>query len=124
MIGAETADDVYGPLRKVVELRGRILLMGVGLDRMTMLHLAELEAGRRPFVHWARGVDGPPVRVLGGKCSRGFEKLGSTVAPFEVRTKVPSSPSRLFDVCGTVAAGRRHSADASDHAFWTRLPRV
>jgi aminoglycoside 3-N-acetyltransferase len=113
VIEGETPDDVYGPLRKVVELRGSVLLMGVGLNRMTMLHLAELNAGRRPFVHWARGADGEAVRVLGGKCSLGFENLAETLAPCEVRITVGTSRWRLFDAATVVDAAanaiREHS---------------
>src|SRR5215211_2162691 len=49
LIGAETEADVFGPLRALVEQNGAVALMGVGLTRMTLLHLAEVEAGRRPF---------------------------------------------------------------------------
>src|SRR5438552_702088 len=46
LIDAETSLDTFGPLRQLVALGGWVLLMGVRLDRMTILHLAEVEAGR------------------------------------------------------------------------------
>ena len=35
---------------------------------MTLLHLAEMEAGRRPFIRWALGNDGHPLRVVRASC--------------------------------------------------------
>jgi NADPH-dependent 2,4-dienoyl-CoA reductase/sulfur reductase-like enzyme len=45
LIGAETDADVFGPLRALADHDGAVVLMGVGLTRMTLLHLAEVEAG-------------------------------------------------------------------------------
>ena len=96
LIGAETDADVFGPLRALVKENGAVVLMGVGLTRMTLLHLAEVEAGRRPFIRWARGRDGRPVRVRVGECSEGFESLAPILAPVERRLLVGASPWRVF----------------------------
>lgn len=96
LIGAETDADVFGPLRALVEENGAVVLMGVGLPQMTLLHLAEVEAGRRPFIRWARGCDGRPVRVRAGECSEGFESLAPTLVPVERRLLVGASPWRVF----------------------------
>jgi aminoglycoside N3'-acetyltransferase len=65
--------DVYAPLRELAAREGKIALMGVGLDRMTFLHVAEQEAGRELFRRWADGADGQPMCVAVGGCSQGFE---------------------------------------------------
>jgi len=96
LIGAETDADVFGPLRALVEESGAVALMGVDLTRMTLLHLAEVEAGRRPFIRWARGSDGRPVRVRAGECSEGFESLASALAPVERKVFVGQSRWRVF----------------------------
>ncbi len=96
LIDAETHADVFGPLRALVEEDGAVVLMGVGLTRMTLIHLAEVEAGRRPFIRWARGRDGRPVRVRGGECSGGFESLAPTLAPIERQFLVGRSRWRVF----------------------------
>ena len=96
LIGAETDADVFGPLRALVKENGAVVLMGVGLTRMTLLHLAEVEAGRRPFIRWARGRDGRAVRVRAGECSEGFESLAPTLAPVERRLLVGASQWRVF----------------------------
>ena len=96
LIGAETQTDVFGPLRALVEHDGAVVLMGVDLTKMTLLHLAEAEAGRRPFVRWARGCDGRVVRVRTGECSEGFESLAAALAPVEATMLVGASCWRVF----------------------------
>ena len=102
LIGAETDADVFGPLRALAARDGAVVLMGVGLTRMTLLHLAVVEAGRRPFVRWARGRDGAAVRARAGECSDGFERLAPALAPIERRTKVGDSPWRVFPARATL----------------------
>ena len=47
LIAAQSPADVYGPIRELAAREGRILLIGVGLNRMTAIHLAEQQSGRR-----------------------------------------------------------------------------
>jgi aminoglycoside 3-N-acetyltransferase len=54
---------------------GFVLLMGVGLEKVTLLHLAEKEAGRTLFRRWANDRNGRPIAVEVGGCSEGFGKL-------------------------------------------------
>ena len=96
LIGAETEADVFGPLRALVEENGAVVLMGVDLTKMTLLHLAEVEAGRRPFVWWAQGHDGRAVRVRAGECSNGFESLAAALATIERAALVAQSSWRVF----------------------------
>ena len=96
LIAADEHRDQFGPLRALVDHDGWIVLMGVSLTSMTLLHLAEVEAGRTPFVFWALGADGRPVRTLGGGCSLGFDALAPVLAPIERSTDVGSSRWRAF----------------------------
>lgn len=96
LIGAETTDDSFGPLRGLVDCEGWAILMGVSLTKLTLLHLAEVEAGRRPFIRWALGPGNAVTRVMGGECSRGFDRLAEVLAPLERRIEVGSSPWRAF----------------------------
>ncbi|MEY2468384.1 MAG: aminoglycoside 3-N-acetyltransferase [Actinomycetota bacterium] len=96
LIDAETDADVFGPLRALVEEDGAVVLMGVGLTRLTLLHLAEVDAGRRPFIRWGRGRDARAVRVRVGECSEGFESLASSLAPVERRLVVGASEWRML----------------------------
>jgi aminoglycoside 3-N-acetyltransferase len=95
-MGYETPDDVYGPLRGLVDRDGRVVLMGVSLTSMTLLHLAESVAGRGAFVRWALGPDGSPARSRGGECSKGFDNLADALAPIEQQTRVGKSVWRAY----------------------------
>lgn len=99
---SETEQDVYGPLRALAEADGAVALMGVGLTRMTLLHVAEVASGRRPFIRWTRGAGGVAVRVRAGECSEGFESLAETLAPIETRRLVGKSPWRVFPAAAVV----------------------
>lgn len=74
-VGGQSPSDVYAPLTALAREGGAVLLAGVGLERMTLLHLAEKEAGRTLFRRWANGADGEPVAVEVGGCSEGFGRL-------------------------------------------------
>jgi aminoglycoside 3-N-acetyltransferase len=111
LIGAETDADVFGPLRALVEEQGAVVLMGIDLTRMTLLHLAEVEAGRRPFIRWARGRDGRVVRVRVGECSEGFESLAPTLAPVERVRRVGVHPAEDKEYRQTYLARVRGEVD-------------
>lgn len=103
LMAAETDEDMFGPYRALVAHGGHVLLIGVGLNRMTILHLAEVEAGRRPFIRWVRGPDGEPMRSRGGECSSGFPNLDQVLTPHETNTRVGQSTWRVFPARDLVA---------------------
>ena len=77
VVRGQTPEDVYAPLRVLTENDGLLLLMGTDLTSLTFVHYAELAAGRRLCIRWARrpaGIEGCRC----GSCSAGFGKL----APF------------------------------------------
>jgi aminoglycoside 3-N-acetyltransferase len=88
--------DVYAPLRILAARGGFVLLIGVGLDRMTLIHLAEERAGRTLFRRWANGPDGKPMEVETGSCSEGFANLEPVVGGLARETQVGSSRWRAF----------------------------
>lgn len=112
IVQTQTPENVYGPLRKVAELDGLVLMMGVGLDTMTLIHTAEQDAGRNLFVRWAEGPDGEPIATRVGGCSNGFPKLGPILDPIARRTTVGSSLWQAFPAQQVLqlasAAIRRH----------------
>lgn len=95
-----TADQaplaVYAPLRTLVEVGGFVLLMGVQVDSMTLLHLAEEVAGRVPFRRWANDATGHPQMVQAGSCSDGFWQLAPVLQPWQRQTVVGASEWQLF----------------------------
>lgn len=72
LIDGQSPMDVFAPLRALVQLGGLVVLMGVGFDKMTLLHLAEQIAGRRLF--YQEGIQT-------GGCSRGFVNLALFLNP-------------------------------------------
>lgn len=104
LVRAQRPLDVYAPLRLLGARGGFALLIGVGLERMTLIHLAEEKAGRTPFRRWANGPDGRPMEVEVGSCSDGFGKLEPLLAPLARETHVGESLWRPFPARATVDA--------------------
>lgn len=98
MVADQSPTDVYAPLRKMYDNNGYIILMGVGLNRMTAIHFAEQKAGRNLFVRWANGLDGKPMRVSVGSCSEGFDKFDPILNPVERNIKVGNSTWRIYSL--------------------------
>ena len=72
LVNSQGPSAVWGPLECLAREEGVVVLMGVGLNRLTLGHLAEVRAGRRPFVRWALDDRGRAARVDVGGCSEGF----------------------------------------------------
>lgn len=75
LVAGQSPLDVYAPLKALVGAGGFVLLAGVGLEKATLLHLAEREAGRTLFRRWANDREGRPAAVEVGGCSEGFGRL-------------------------------------------------
>jgi aminoglycoside 3-N-acetyltransferase len=96
--------DVYAPLRILVAREGLVLLIGVGLERMTLVHLAEERSGRALFRRWANAPDGRPMEVEVGSCSAGFGSFEPVLAQLARETRVGESRWRAFPARAAVAA--------------------
>ncbi len=103
LIMGQSPLDVYAPLRALTEQEGAVVLMGVGLERMTFLHYAEQEAGRIPFRRWANGADNSPLLVAVGSCSEGFDQFAPLLAPFNQQFLVGESIWQVFPARKTLA---------------------
>ena len=90
--------DVYAPLTALARMGGFVLLMGVGLERMTLLHLVEKESGRSLFRRWANGADGKPGVVEVGGCSEGFGNLEQYLRSVMRTAVVGQSTWKVFAV--------------------------
>lgn len=75
LTSTQTPQNVYAPFQQLLNDNGYILLMGVGLDRATIIHYAEQLAGRRLFIRWANNQDGKVIPIPGGGCSSGFNNF-------------------------------------------------
>ena len=96
LVGGQTSLDPYAPFRRLAELGGYVVLLGVGLTRMTLLHGAEQRAGRNLFRRWVSDKNGETVSVLVGGCSEGFEALAPVLAGLEHTHTVGASRWRVF----------------------------
>ena len=121
LVAGQTGADVYAPLRELADRGGYVILMGVGLESMTALHLAEEMAGRRLFQRWANGPDGEAMRVSVGGCSRGFGALDQVLSPVERTQFVGSSLWRAFPLTDVLALA---SAAIASRPEVTRCERV
>jgi aminoglycoside 3-N-acetyltransferase len=90
--------DAYAPLREAALFEGYVALIGVGLNRMTILHLAEQMAGRNMFIRWAGGADGKPVMAEAGGCPEGFSNIDPYVNHIDRREKCGESLWRVFPI--------------------------
>lgn len=95
--------DVCAPLKALARAGDYVLLMGVGLERMTLLHLAEKEAGRELFRRWANDERGRPSVVEVGGCSEGFGRLEPFLNPVTRTAIVGQSTCRLLPAAEAVA---------------------
>jgi aminoglycoside 3-N-acetyltransferase len=93
---------VWAPLRMLDDMGGSVVLMGVGLERMSLLHLAEQMAGRNQFRRWANGPDAQPMEVEVGGCSHGFERFASLLAPVMRTREIGRSLWRVFPAGDTL----------------------
>lgn len=104
LVAGQSATDVYAPLRALAKHDGTVLLIGVGLNRMTALHLAEQESGRRLFVRWTRGQRGQVRMVETGSCSEGFPRLEPSLRPLASTTVVGESRWTSYPAREAIAA--------------------
>jgi aminoglycoside 3-N-acetyltransferase len=102
LVAKQTPLDAYAPLRALIRLHGFVLLMGVGLERLTLLHLAEKEAGRVLFRRWANDQYGEPMAVEVGGCSEGFGRLEPHLRHLMKQTTVGQSNWILLPAAQTL----------------------
>jgi aminoglycoside 3-N-acetyltransferase len=107
LIAGQRPLDVFATFRALADLGGLVVLMGVGLNRMTLLHHAEQLTGRRLFRRWSRGPNGQIVESEEGGCSAGFENLAPILAPVERTFTVGQSRWRFYPAAPTLDLAAR-----------------
>jgi aminoglycoside N3'-acetyltransferase len=124
LVAGQEPLHVFAPLEALAATQGWVLLMGVGLESMTLIHLAEQKAGRRLFRRWANGLDRQPMEVEVGGCSYGFEQLTPLLASIEKRLEVGQSLWRAFaakDILEIARQAIQHNPSithCSEEACW------
>ncbi|MET8980217.1 aminoglycoside 3-N-acetyltransferase [Streptomyces sp. NPDC004539] len=114
-------NDPHGPgspLAKLVELNGRVLLLGAPLDTLTLLHHAEAlaEAPGKRFVDYEQ-----PLLVDGERVWRRFHDIDSEEGAFDYSTVVPGGTDPFEAIARDLLAtgsGRRGRVGAAEsHLF-------
>ncbi len=72
LVATQTPLEVYAPFKQLIDADGYVLLIGVDLDRATIIHYAEQLSGRKLFIRWANDQNGNIIPIPGGGCSQGF----------------------------------------------------
>jgi aminoglycoside N3'-acetyltransferase len=96
LISGQQPNDVYAPLMQLTKRKGFVLLIGVSLDKVTLLHLAEKQAGRHLFRRWANNSRELPFAVEVGGCSDGFTKFATELQSMMQTTRVGHSAWHLL----------------------------
>lgn len=104
LIRCQTASHVFAPLYALSEFNGLVVLIGVGLEKMTLLHAAEEMSGRKPFVRWANDSSGVPIGVAMGGCSYGFGKLEPSLSSLSQQIRVGMSLWSVYSARETLIA--------------------
>ncbi len=104
LVSKQSPIEAFSPLAVLQELGGYVLLAGVGLDNLSLIHLAEKLSGRVLFRRWANDSTGKPMAVEVGSCSKGFRKFKPVLAPVCRHCKVGLSQWHLFLAEQTVTA--------------------
>jgi aminoglycoside N3'-acetyltransferase len=102
LVTNQTPLDAYAPLEALIRLNGFVLLIGVGLERLTLLHLAEKEAGRTLFRRWVDDEYGHPMAVEVGGCSEGFRRLEPNLRDLMRQTAVGESKWAVLPAAETL----------------------
>ena len=104
LIAEQSPSDVYAPLRSLIRLEGFVLLIGVGLETLTLL-LTEKEAGRTLFRRRANDQHGRLRAVEVGGCSEGFDRLEPYLRHIMRKSSVGQSAWTLFPAGQVLAHG-------------------
>lgn len=104
LVASQDSEDALAPLDELANREGSVVLIGVGLERMTMLHLAEQRVGRNLFRRWAVSPGGPPIEVAYGGCSDGFGQLMPALEPRMRQKQVGESDWMIFPAKETLKA--------------------
>jgi aminoglycoside 3-N-acetyltransferase len=95
LLADQTPDDVYAPIRQLIDDGGNVLLVGVDLNRMTALHLAEQLAGRSLQRRVALTTGGSLTVETGGS-SESFPALWPSLAELTRTVTVSGATFRVL----------------------------
>jgi aminoglycoside 3-N-acetyltransferase len=74
---AQSLAEPLGPIARLAEDGGEVLLVGANHTANIALHYAEYRAGRKQFIRWALTAEGVVECVGWPGCARGFEAIAN-----------------------------------------------
>jgi len=78
-LASQNIQDPFGPIHKLTENQGFVLLLGVNHTSNTSIHYGEKFAGRRQFIRWALTPKGVRECPNWPGCSFGFEAIAPSI---------------------------------------------
>ncbi len=103
LVGPGTEVDGLEPIRRLMDVGGNVLLLGVTHTNSTAIHLAEQLAGRQMFVRYALTPQGVQP-AEGGGCGEGFDQLQPHVEHLERSIDLGGAAPRCYALQPYVAA--------------------
>ncbi len=103
ILATQTLDNPLAPIRKLVELDGWVVLMGVNHTVNTSIHCAEKMTGRKQFLRWALTKDGIIACPGFPGCSAGFDDLAPDVEIFTRKVRAGNATIRAVPLRGLFA---------------------
>jgi aminoglycoside 3-N-acetyltransferase len=99
LIEAQRLDWPLGPIEALAELRGHVLLLGVGHTSNTTIHLAEQQLGRSRFYRYAKVAPGTWMELpnVSGESHR-FDQIEPELRPVTTEVHIGDCRARLIAV--------------------------
>ena len=82
VIGAQTREEPFAPVRVLADSLGVVLLLGVDHTANTSIHYGEQLAGRRQFIRWALTIKGVQECPRWPGCSYGFNAIAPEIEKY------------------------------------------
>ncbi len=81
VLKAQSLAEPFGPIARLAEDGGEVLLLGLNHTADVAIHYAEYRAGRKQFIRWALTPEGVVECVGFPGCSAGFDAVAARLRP-------------------------------------------
>lgn len=98
ILDAQTIETPLGPIARLYELGGKVLLLGVGQTVNTSIHYGESLSKRKQFVRWALTEEGVVECPGFPGCSDGFDSLENSLESITQTAQIGAATVRLIPV--------------------------
>ncbi len=107
LVAAQRLDHFLGPVEALAELGGDVLLIGVGHERNTAIHLAEQQLGRARFYRYAKAAPGVWMELpnIAG-CSEGFGQIETRLEVYTREVWIGECRARLVPLDAVLSVAR------------------